>query len=75
VSDAGLECRCLGTTMDAGCFEEATEEDGLCDTCRANDCMGKGRLEQVRTYRKLATFFPGERYWGAKAEALEARTP
>jgi len=67
------ECRCLGVDMNAvGCLDEATQEDGLCDTCRTNDCMGRGRLEQARTYRKMAEFFPGQSYWSEKAERLEA---
>ena len=66
-----LECRCLGVDMNAGCLDDASQEDGLCDTCRANDCMGRGRLEQARVYRELSEFFPGDRYWIDKAEALE----
>jgi hypothetical protein len=31
---ADLECRCRGLSRDAECGNDATEEDGLCDTCR-----------------------------------------
>jgi hypothetical protein len=67
-----LECRCLGTSMDADCGDKATQEDGLCDTCRTNDCMGKGRLEQARAYRQLTEWLPDSKYWIKKAERLES---
>ncbi len=58
--------------MDAECGDPATQEDGLCDACRTNDCMGKGRIEQARTYRQMTEFFPSADYWIEKAERLEA---
>jgi hypothetical protein len=59
--------------MDADCGDPATQEDGLCDTCRTNDCMGKGRLDQAQTYREIARYFRHDStYWIDKAKRLEA---
>jgi hypothetical protein len=58
--------------MDADCWEEATQEDGLCDSCRMNDCMGKGRVEKAQFYRSMTEWGPDPGYWLRKAERLEA---
>jgi len=43
-AEVNVECRCPGFEGDAGCDRDATEEDGLCDTCRCEHgcCVDHG---------------------------------
>ena len=51
-------CRCEGIfTAPQPCEEPATQEDGLCDRCRENDCESQ-REELLDLYREAAQTNP-----------------
>lgn len=76
-------CRCMGTDGRTRCGDDwgwedgrimATQEDGLCDGCRATDCEGRARIEMVQTYREMAPKMSEPEYWLDKADELEKMT-
>jgi hypothetical protein len=70
-----FRCRCRAEGLTGACIRAATDEDGLCDGCRANRGGGPFRVDVLRDDAIESLPGPLDVYWPASHTSLMSAPP